>query len=169
MPDNVHASPVDVVPGPDANNMWWRPGWSDVARALGWRWLLLVPLMGVVALFAAGLAHPRLLGWFWWLGFKWLVMLAAVPVVLAGDVIRKAAAARKEPFCIHCGYTLTGLPAQGTCPECGSGYSPRLIAEYRRDPHWFVQRYKSRGQIPPPQAPFNAGPVTARRRSKDGT
>ena len=111
-----------------------------------------------------------MIGGFWWIGFKWIVMLAALPVVAAGNVIRKAAANRKEPFCIHCGYTLTGLPEQGICPECGSTYSRQLIQEYRRDPQWFIKRYKAQKQLPQREAPFNSGPVTSRRRrSRDGT
>jgi hypothetical protein len=31
---------------------------------------------------------------------------------------------RAEPHCRHCAFALLGLPASGTCPECGTAYDP---------------------------------------------
>ncbi len=33
--------------------------------------------------------------------------------------------------CHRCGYALSGLPAQGTCPECGTSYTPETSARLR--------------------------------------
>lgn len=32
---------------------------------------------------------------------------------------------RADPHCGHCGFSLTGLPDHGLCPECGTDYDPR--------------------------------------------
>ena len=164
----MQASPVDVSPGPDAVDRWWRPGWKDTLRHLGWRWVLLLPALGVLGFLAAGLFYPHLFFWFWWIGIKWTILALAIPVVLLGDLMRREVGMRQEPFCIHCGYTLLGLPEQGRCPECGSGYSRQLIEEYRRDPEWFIRRWRARHQVPPRVVPFEAGKVRSRKR-RDGT
>jgi hypothetical protein len=44
----------------------------------------------------------------------------------------------------------------------------KLIDEYRRDPHWFIQRYKHHKINPTADEPFSAGPVR-RKKSRDGT
>lgn len=31
---------------------------------------------------------------------------------------------RADPHCGHCGFSLTGLPDHGLCPECGTDYDP---------------------------------------------
>lgn len=168
LPPPVHASPADVCPGPEAQDRWWRPGWRDSLRHLGWRWVLVLPAVGVLAFLGAGLFYPHLFVWFWWLGIKWTIMALAVPVALLGDLMRREVGMRQEPFCIHCGYSLVGLPVEGRCPECGSGYTRQLIDEYRRDPNWFIQRYKAQRQLPSRVTPFDAGPVPSRKR-RDGT
>jgi hypothetical protein len=169
LPPEVRASPADVTPGPGVEDMWWRPGWRDAIRHLTWEWVLVLPAAGVI-IFTIGLfLRPQMFPWLWWIGLKWALMALSLPVILLGDLMRRAAAARKEPFCIHCGYELTGLPEQGRCPECGSGYTRELIEEYRRDPAWFIQRYKARRLQPPRDMPFEAGPARAKRKSRDGT
>ena len=147
---------------------WWRPTWGDVARQLGWRWLLALPL-GLMVVFM--LVLPLIPGAFnvlWILGLKGLGLVAAIPIALAGWAIRGLVQARQEPFCIHCGYDLSGLGDHHTCPECGRPYSLDLIAEYRRDPHWFIQRYRKQHQMPKPDTPFTAGEIR-RKKSRDGT
>ena len=54
-------------------------------------------------------------------------------ISLAGYGLRRAAQARREPFCIFCGYNLTGLPDHYRCPECGRPYTWQMIEEYRAD------------------------------------
>ena len=115
--------------------------------------------------------NPRYVGAFWWLGLKGILWALAIPVALLADVVRRVTSARTEPFCIHCGYALHGLPERGICPECGSGYSRQIIEEYRRDPNWFIQRYKAQKNLPPQQEAVLPPPVFTgkRRKSRDGT
>ena len=98
-----------------------------------------------------------------------VIAIYALPVVLAISTAKDVIRARREPFCIHCGYGLTGLPDNHACPECGRRYSFRIIDEYRRDPHWFIERYRASRLLPKPDAPFAAGTITGKRRSRDGT
>jgi hypothetical protein len=150
----------------EAHIRWWRPGWTDALRFVGWRWILLAPSALLLLLLWPGLRwlSPVLVI----LGAKLLLFTGAVAVALAGYVFRRAARARTEPFCMFCGYNLTGLPDHYRCPECGRPYTWRLIAEYRRDPAWFIERYRALRQLPVPDPPFAAGPGGARRR-RDGT
>ena len=83
------------------------------------------------------------------------------------ETIRQATKARTEPFCIHCEYTLEGLPAQHRCPECGRPYSFELIRQYQNDPRWFVQRWKAQRENPRNER-FDAG-KSVRRGAGDGT
>jgi len=102
-------------------------------------------------------------------GVKMFVTTAAIAIALAGYVIRRAIQARKEPFCIFCGYNLTGLPDGHRCPECGRSISWAVIAEYRRDPQWFIERWKAHRELPPASEPFHAGVHARRKRARDGT
>jgi hypothetical protein len=168
IPPAVVGTPSDLPARPDEEITWWRPSWSDVAGHMGYRWLFLLPavaLTGVVvaAVFLAGIRDVLFV-----LGFKLLLVVVAIVASLAGYVVRSAVRARKEPFCIHCGYNLTGLPDNYRCPECGRPYTWRTIEEYRRDPQWFIERYKLNKRLPSAPAPFAAGPGP-RRQSRDGT
>ena len=40
----------------------------------------------------------------------------------------------ETPHCPGCGFDLHGLPATGTCPECGTAYDPAKCAAMRRGP-----------------------------------
>jgi hypothetical protein len=164
VPPNVVATPSQLAPGEHIT--WWRPGWHDTWRYVGWRWVLLTPsLLLLIFLFLPlRLYYVNL----YVIAGKLALLMAAVALTLMGFVFRRAARARQEPFCIFCGYNLTGLPDNYRCPECGRPYTWRLIAEYRRDPQWFIERYRAMSRLPPRDEPFPAGPVR-RRRSRDGT
>ncbi len=167
IPPTVMATPSHVQEMPGQDVTWWRPSWSDTWRYVGYRWIFLLPAVGLIILAVPLLRWPTVFGALWFAELKLLVFAIAIALSLAGYVIRRAARARKEPFCIYCGYNLTGLPDDYRCPECGRPYTWRLIAEYRRDPQWFIERYRAHRQLPPAEKPFEAGPV--RRRSRDGT
>ena len=151
---------------PDPGSPFWKPSLADSFRYMGWKFVL------SLVLFLIALAAPIL---FWFVGIVWffsfwkiLVTLFAAAIGMATSAIRTTLQTRREPFCIHCGYALEGLPDHHLCPECGRPYSHHLIDEYRRDPAWFVQRCRSRLVVPSTHTPFDAGPVR-RRRSRDGT
>ena len=165
VPPPTLASPADVGDaGPDVP--FWRPTWRDAARHLGWRWVLFLPAVGVGGLLASFPWWPR---GAWWpvLGqLKLLLWAGGLAVVAAGAAVKSTIARRTDPFCIHCGYDLTGLPDGHACPECGRPFTLAAIAEYRRDPAWFAQRVRAR--TPTPMTSITAGPVR-RKRSRDGT
>jgi hypothetical protein len=162
--------PVVATPGEvrAAGEMaWWTPGWRDGLALLGWRWILLAPAVLFLGAMAGAWYFQRWRLMLLALGGKLLVFLAAVAASLAAWGIRRAARARHEPFCIHCGYCLIGLPDNYRCPECGRPYNWRLIEEYRRDPAWFIERWKLYGDLPPADIPFIAG--RGGRGADDGT
>jgi predicted RNA-binding Zn-ribbon protein involved in translation (DUF1610 family) len=173
VPRESVASPSQLRLAPGEEVRWWKPGASEALKLLGWRWIYFIPAMLLIALVLYMPWRPQ---WWqliiaWW---KLVVIAVALPLGIAVRAVKTAIRNRREPFCIHCGYDLTGLQDNHTCPECGQGYSFRVIDEYRRDPHWFIERYKSHGNIPQRDVPFPAGPVGSnsavkRRRSRDGT
>jgi predicted RNA-binding Zn-ribbon protein involved in translation (DUF1610 family) len=161
------ASPSELRPRDARDVRWYKPGFGEVVGLMGWRVLYFLP--ATLLVMALPLAFFR--WWalqFVWVGWKLVVILIALPTGAAIKATRNILRNRKEPFCIHCGYDLTGLPDNHVCPECGEGYSFRVIEEYKRDPHWFIQRYRMHDDIPSKDVPFEAGKVL-RRRSRDGT
>jgi hypothetical protein len=96
------------------------------------------------------------------------LLLIAAAISVVGYVLNRAVRARREPFCIFCGYNLTGLPDHYRCPECGRPYTWSEIEEYRQDPQWFIERWKARQSLPPADVPLAAKP-SRRPRSRDGT
>src|SRR2546423_998089 len=151
-----------------AEMRWYKPTFAETARLIGWRWIYFIPaILLIVVLFLIPLRPElfRMLAVYW----KLLVMAVALPTGAAIKAAAHVIRSRKEPFCIHCGYDLTGLPDGHTCPECGRQFSLRTIEEYRRDPHWFIQRYKSHSILPEAPAPFASGAVRRKRKSRDGT
>lgn len=171
LPPEVGASPASMARRDgSAAPCWWRPGWRDVWAYVGWRWLLLLPLLLCLILVIGAVFRRGLRGVLLLVGLKVFLVGAGVAVALAGYVARRAVRARREPFCIHCGYNLSGLPDDYRCPECGEPYTWRVIAEYRRDPQWFIERYGASRELPLPTAPaLEAGQARGRRRRQDGT
>ena len=160
-------SPTDLPADADGSLPWWKPTWGDVARRLGWRWLYFIPVLLVLMLVGWSLfSHAWFLNFWWWGGKLW-IWLGAGAVGAVVEAMRQATKARNEPFCIHCGYTLQGLPDQHICPECGRPYSFELIKLYQNDAKWFVQRWEMRHSNPI-NAPFAAGRSVGRA-SRDGT
>src|SRR5262249_28103279 len=104
----------------------------------------------------------------WYLGVKLIILIVAIPVLALLELTRNAVKARKDPFCIHCGYGLSGLPDYHNCPECGRPYTFAHVEEYRRDRNWFIKRKSRRPWMPRAEAPFMAGRVKSRK-SRDGT
>jgi hypothetical protein len=170
VPAEPLASPVHLR-GQGQDVPWWKPTWRDSWRYLGWRWLLFLPAAGVLCLLAALVFEPGIGQFVWFLGPKLVIMILCLPFLAAGYALKRGVQSRSEPFCIHCGYELSGLPDHHRCPECGLPYDFKAIEEYRRDPDWFIQRYKAQHKTVVEQAPFDAGPAQPgrRRRSRDGT
>lgn len=136
-------TPGDIPADADGKISWWKPGWGEVAVRLGWRWLFVGPAI----LFLLGMVGLCVVRWWWidwWLSLwkVWAMVLAGVVGGLVG-VIRNGIKGRGEPFCIHCGYNLDGLPEQHVCPECGRKYSFELIRKYQQDPRWFMQCWEN--------------------------
>jgi hypothetical protein len=159
VPPAVVASAVDVPAAPAGaarpdqatqlgETPWWRPGPGDVLRVLRWRWVILGPALAVgILLPLKVMVRPD--RWFWWpnafmlVGIGKIILFAwAVVITVLGWGVRNVVRARRDPFCIHCGYSLTGLAEEGQCPECGRLYRPELIAEFKKDPHFFAHRHK---------------------------
>jgi hypothetical protein len=159
-------TPGDIAPDADGKVRWWRPGVGEIARHMGRGWWYLVPLLGLLVL-SIGAVATGLIGVIFAWGFKLWALLLGAAIASAGKAVSLATRARKEPFCIHCGYTLTGLPDHHLCPECGRPYSFNLIQQYQEDPAWFIQRWKSQRLGPPESPAIAAGPN--RVASKDGT
>jgi hypothetical protein len=167
-PPQSIASPCELKAARGSEVPFWLPGWGEKLKHLGWRWVLVVPSLALVAVLVLGLFDSRAWPLLFSLGLKIIIMVCAMPVLLMMDLARTAIKKKNEPFCIHCGYDLVGLPDNYCCPECGRPYTFAVIEEYRRDPHWFIKRWKTHHEIPLADAPFAAG-VTKSRRSRDGT
>lgn len=159
---------IDPWLGVDRDAPFWRPGFGDLLRHMGWRVIFLLPFVAVLALLAASIFYPSLLVFFYHIGFKWSVVLFAIPVLLLYYGWNAAVRARRDPFCIHCGHSLIGLPSVHRCPECGRPYDLKVNEDYRRDPAWFVQRWRSAHTAPRDGVTVTALP-TKRQKRRDGT
>ncbi len=169
VPETMHASPSEMThPVFDDSTPFWKPSAGDIMKHLGWRWVAFLPAVLVAAALLSIPWTPQIVGPLFIGGGKVFVIAVGFAVATAGTAIKSAIKARSGPFCIHCGYDLTGLDEGHLCPECGRPFSLRLINEYRRDPAWFVQRYRNRSTAPIADVPFMAGPVRSRK-SRDGT
>jgi hypothetical protein len=160
--------PGDLQPDPDGRMVWWKPGLADILKRIGYGWLYLLALAFVAMLALAAAEAGVLLTVGIWGCYAW-VGLAGMAVGIIGRAVQLATRARPDLFCIHCGYSLEGLPDHYRCPECGRPYSIELIIQYREDPAWFVRRWRMQRQT---GFHASAGPIEAgkrRRKSKDGT
>jgi hypothetical protein len=149
-PAPPHLSPIESEW--DRTTPWWRPGFIATALEIGWWWLLLLPLV-LLVFFSVTPEDPL---WFpvaWLGGIKTLVMIVMAPLVLRGWAFNRIVAGRSEPFCIHCGHNLAGLPDEHRCPECGRRFSLAIIQEYRRDPACFIHTQKAQLRPPKPTRP----------------
>ncbi len=169
LPPEMHATIGEFQTGPNEDVPWWQPTWQDGLKHLGWRWIFFLPTIGVVAFAVATYWFPPLRVAIVPLGIKFLLFAGGIAISLIGFALRKATKLRTEPFCIHCGYNLTGLPDNHRCPECGRPYSWRVIAEYRRDPQWFISRWKASHKLPAMDSTLDVPPDSTPRRSRDGT
>jgi len=167
IPEVITASPSQMPGDPVEEPPWWKPTLGDSLRQLGWRWVFMLPavlvLVGIVASF-----FIRDLGLFLFINVKLILLAGGIAFGFAAKGLREAVRLRRDPFCIHCGYNLNGLPDGHRCPECGRPYSWAVIAEYRKDPNWFIQRWRERRKLPEVQSPFEAGAIRSARR-RDGT
>jgi hypothetical protein len=159
--DSIHSLQVGGPSEGDPAERWYLPTWGERARLMGWRLIYFVPLLLMLPLVVFAPFSVLL----WW---KVVVIFVALPLGAAMNTAKHAIRLRKDPFCIHCGYALTGLAEGHRCPECGVSFTLAEIEDYRRDPHWFIQRQKIGRQLPPADRVFAAGPVRSKRR-RDGT
>jgi len=152
--------PVDEPP-------WWKPTLAESLGQLGYRWIYMAPAVLFVAAAIASLFY-RHIGLYLFASLKLAILAGGIAVSLAAYGLRQVVRGRSEPFCIHCGYNLTGLPDGHQCPECGRPFKLSVIAEYRKDPQWFIQRWRENRRMPEAQMPFAAGSMRSPRR-RDGT
>jgi hypothetical protein len=169
IPPPTVASPSELRPRDPTDIRWYKPGFEETLKLMGWRWMYFLPAVGLLArvfLVPIQVWLTQIVFVYWKLLLIAVVLPCIVFVNTAKHIIRK----RTEPFCIHCGYDLTSLPDNYICPECGERFSHRVIDEYRRDPHWFIERYKRQGEIPMRDVPFEARKSSGKKkRSRDGT
>src|SRR5215470_1175836 len=80
LPPQVVATPADALPGPTEEICWWRPGWNDVARHVGWRWVLLAPALGLILIYAVTwyVPIPSQVMWIW--EIKLLIFVVGIAV-----------------------------------------------------------------------------------------
>jgi hypothetical protein len=117
---------------------WWRaPRWYHVLYVV----IILSPLIGLVLLVWSP-RYSATVPPFDWLQIL-LFLMAAIAAFTFGKLPRIVRGIR-HPFCIHCGYDLSGLADAQHCPECGVAYSLADIDAYRRDPVKFRREWKRR-------------------------
>jgi hypothetical protein len=136
---------------------WFRPNMRELAAAMGWRWLIVIPLLAVLALiplsyFFPWLLHTAVLN----LEVKLFILAIGGIITTVLYVAKNTVASRRDLFCIHCGYTIDGLGDEGTCPECGRAFHVSVIREFKKDPHFFQARWRALKHAPRYQ-PFESG------------
>ncbi len=167
VPPVTQPASIHDIEFPDGIERWWKPTWVQRLRYVRWLWLT-VPILLILLTVQSYHFAPGAVLFVLQLQPGLVVMIIVLPVMLAiwGSF---NAIHRKGAFCIHCGYDLTALPDRHCCPECGMKYTLAAIDDYRRDPAWFIKRWRQRHQHPPGDVPFHTGPPTRRQHSRDGT
>jgi hypothetical protein len=138
---------------------WYKPSLTESLQRMGWRLIYFLPAAGLLALLVMMPFHLWAIQLFV-IGWKLVLLAVVLPSMVAVRSATQVLKQRKEPFCIHCGYDLSGLPDDHTCPECGEYYNFAVIEEYKRDPDWFIQRYRTAH----PAAIGGINPASARDR-----
>src|SRR4051812_2245744 len=110
------ASPHELRPTNPKDVRWYRPGFTDTFQLMGWRVIFFLPAVGLVAALFMLPSHLWLSQFLfvWW---KLAVIAFVLPTGYAIKLWKNALQARTSPFCIHCGYDLTGMPDGHKCPE----------------------------------------------------
>jgi hypothetical protein len=167
IPPAIHATAADVPEPIDAlrpdnwtifsgDTVWWRPGWAEIARAIGWWWFALVPsALGAIGLIA-GMVFAFQRHFPIEMAIKLAFFLAAIAITIVIRASKRSVRVRKDTFCVHCGYSMEGAGDMGTCPECGRAFSRWVSEEFRKDPHFFAMRHEILRRAPRFE-PFAAG------------
>src|SRR4051812_1301250 len=80
IPPEPAGSPT-VMPHDDGGP-WWTPTWADIAKHVGWRWVLALPAVAIaVLLVPAWFVDLRALFPLWFLGMKVVVIAIAIPIL----------------------------------------------------------------------------------------
>ena len=122
---------LGLPPATRVRPVWWRPPWGLLLRHAGWWWIPLVgpPMIGIASLMIAILGGQPYspLGW---IGIRILTIWIIVPLIARANLNLKVMRLRADPYCLHCGYTLTGLLAQVGRPGLVRDLAGRLISEF---------------------------------------
>src|ERR1043166_5838942 len=63
LPPPIWATPSEIrLSAGEDEPTWWKPGWNDVRQFIGWRWILLAPMILSVALIVGGWYYPVFTG-----------------------------------------------------------------------------------------------------------
>ena len=146
----------------------WQPGLVEVLGYIGWRWAVLAP--AVILVVAVPVPMVMRFAVFVSLGawlFKFWALALGLTIYIMTRAIQRGVRDRPGMFCVHCGYDIEGLGEAGTCPECGRHFVRAVCEEYKKDPHFFIERFKALRALPKnPGASFAAGPGAT---ADDGT
>src|SRR5262245_7874292 len=118
VPPTSAASPSQLRPRNGGDVRWYKPTFGEIAHLMGWRWIYFIPALGFVIFLGVLPWRPGFLP-FILASWKLIVVALALPTGYAINIAKHILRSRKEPFCIHCGYDLSGLPDGHNCPECG--------------------------------------------------
>lgn len=163
IPPSPVASPAQVTHAGEPR--WYLPTIGERIAMLRWRILWFLPAGAILLAVVFVPFAPFVFSLFvWW--WKLLLIAIGLPLTHAMRLTARGIQLKTNPFCIHCGYDLTGLPDGHQCPECGATFHYAIIDEYRRDPHWFIKRHAMMKNLPAADEPFAAGP---KRSAHDGT